>query len=122
MSLPREAIQIPSLVLWKEYCSIQGHFPAISRIVSVFAVGAEAVSSIKDYRLAHSHVFILSGWILLQTKLSLLLLLHSRLQTPTWRARCQITKGPSREGSQVMKEKTLEGNNNKTKQQQQKAW
>ena len=40
--------------------------------------------------------------------LLLLLLLHSRLQTPTGRARCQKPKGPSREDSPVRKEKILE--------------
>ena len=38
----------------------------------------------------------------------LLLLLHSRLQTPTGRARCQKPKGPSREDSPVRKEKILD--------------
>ena len=51
------------------------------------------------------------------------LLLHSRLQTPTGRARCQKPEGPSREDSPVRKEKILERkyNNDKTKQQQQKV-
>ena len=53
----------------------------------------------------------------------LLLLLHSKLQTPTGRARCQKPEGPSREDSPVRKEKILERKQNydKTKQQQQKV-
>ena len=46
--------------------------------------------------------------------LLLLLLLHSRLQTPTGRARCQKPKGPSREDSPVRKEKILERKKNTT--------
>ena len=47
------------------------------------------------------------------TLLLLLLLLHSRLQTPTGRARCQKPKGPSREDSPVRKEKILDRKKNK---------
>ena len=42
MSLLGEVVHIPLLVLWKEHYSMQGHFPAFSRILSVSAKGAKA--------------------------------------------------------------------------------
>ena len=72
-----------------------------------FGMGSPCGSSV----LVGPHLITNEGchwWLLL------LLLLHSRLQTPTGRARCQKPKGPSREDSPVRKEKILERKKNTT--------
>ena len=70
----------------------------ISNLFSLWTLAAEA-------ECVYSVVFFITApfsvWIRL---LSLSLLLHSRLQTPTGRARCQKPEGPSREDSPVRKE------------------
>ena len=57
-----EVVKILPLVLWKEYCSMQGHCTACSRVFSVSAKGVEVtVPAVNDYRAALNYVFTFAG-------------------------------------------------------------
>ena len=79
MSLPRKVVLIPPLVLCKECCSRLGHFPAVSRILSVCKM-TWCFLSRQSRDIGQPLITSLSclGWIFRHTGLSIKCLVVSR--------------------------------------------